>query len=72
MNLLELVELLELDNLRIITYSAPIKVVATGKILGFDSSTNVIDFGCGMGEALALWGERFWTRRSTRWRNWRT
>ena len=59
MSLLELVELLELDNLDIITYSSPLKLVATGKILGFNSRTKLIDFGCGRGDALDLWGRYF-------------
>jgi len=59
LNLLELVELLELDNLEIITYASPLKLVATGKILGFNSRTKLIDFGCGHGDALELWGKYF-------------
>ena len=59
MDLVELVELLELDNLDIITYTSPLKVVATGKILGFTNETRIIDFGCGRGEALTLWSKYF-------------
>ena len=59
LGLLELVELLELDNLNIITYASPLKLVATGKILGFCRETKLIDFGCGRGDALNLWGEYF-------------
>ncbi len=59
MDLLELVDLLELDNLDIITYTSPLKVVASGKILRFSRETRVIDFGCGRGEALILWSRYF-------------
>lgn len=59
MDLLELAELLELDNLDIITYTSPIKVVASGKILRFSRETRIIDFGCGRGEALTLWSKYF-------------
>jgi bifunctional DNA-binding transcriptional regulator/antitoxin component of YhaV-PrlF toxin-antitoxin module len=59
LNLLGLVELLALDNLDIITYASPLKLVATGKILGFNSKTKLIDFGCGRGDALDLWGKYF-------------
>lgn len=59
MNLLNLVELLEMDNLDRIGYASPLKIIATGKILGFNKNTKVIDFGCGRGEALALWGRYF-------------
>ena len=59
MNLLDLVELLELHNLDIITYTSPLKVVATRKILGFTNETRIIDLGCGRGEALTLWGKYF-------------
>ena len=59
MDLLDLVELLEMDNIDRIGYASPIKIVATGKILGFNSSTKLIDFGCGRGEALNLWGKYF-------------
>jgi len=59
MNLLDLVELLEYDNLDTVSYCSPLKIVATGKVLGFNTETRVIDFGCGRGEALALWGKYF-------------
>lgn len=59
MNLLDLVEVLEMDNIDILTYASPLKLVATGKILMFNSQTKVIDFGCGHGDALALWGKYF-------------
>lgn len=59
MDLLDLVELLEMDNIDKIGYASPIKLVAVGKILGFNSNTKIIDFGCGRGEALNLWGKYF-------------
>lgn len=59
MNLLDLLSLLELDNLDIITYTSPLKLAATGKILGFNSKTRIIDFGSGRGDALNLWGKYF-------------
>lgn len=59
MNLLDLVELLEMDNINLIGYASPLKIVAVGKILGFDINTKIIDFGCGRGDALKLWGQYF-------------
>ncbi len=59
LDLLELVELLALDNLETITYASPLKLVAAGKMLGFNSKTRLVDFGCGRGDALSLWGEYF-------------
>jgi SAM-dependent methyltransferase len=59
MNLLNLVELLELDNINLIGYASPLKIVAIGKILGFNNDTKVIDLGCGRGDVLNLWGKYF-------------
>jgi len=59
MDLLELVELLGMDNIDVLTYASPLKLVATGKILGFNSDTKIIDFGCGRGDALNLWCRYF-------------
>jgi SAM-dependent methyltransferase len=35
------------------------KVLAAGKALGLQPGHRVIDFGCGFGEALALWGRHY-------------
>jgi cyclopropane fatty-acyl-phospholipid synthase-like methyltransferase len=47
------------ENINLIGYASPLKVVAVGKILGFNSDTKVIDFGCGRGDVLNLWGRYF-------------
>ena len=58
MNLLDLVGMLELDA-EIRSPTSPIKLVTTGKIIGLKEGNRVIDFGCGCGEALALFGKYF-------------
>ena len=58
MNLLDLVDMLELDA-ETRSPTSPIKLVTTGKIIGLKEGNRVIDFGCGCGEALALWGKYF-------------
>ena len=58
MNLLDLVNMLELDADTRSPTSA-IQLVAVGKIIGLRKGNSVIDFGCGCGELLALWGKYF-------------
>ena len=59
LKLLNLIELLELDDINLTSYASPLKIVTIGKILNFNSDTHVIDFGCGRGDALTLWGKYF-------------
>lgn len=35
------------------------KIITMGKLAGLKAGSRVIDFGCGFGEPLALWGEQF-------------
>ena len=39
--------------------TTPEKVLAAGRSAGMKPGTRVIDFGCGFGAALSLWGEQF-------------
>ena len=43
----------------LINPSSPEKMIRIGEILGLHPESQVIDFGCGFGEVLALWGEHF-------------
>ncbi len=45
--------------MEIINPSSPEKLLTIGEILGIDQSNQIIDFGCGYGEILALWAEKF-------------
>ena len=45
--------------MEIINPSTPEKILTIGKILGVGQDSRIIDFGCGYGEVLALWAERF-------------
>lgn len=47
------------EYLELINPSSPEKVLTLGTYLGLNKDSRVIDFGCGYGEALALWAERF-------------
>lgn len=38
---------------------SPEKIVTLGKMLRLNTNSQVIDFGCGFGEVLALWAEQF-------------
>jgi SAM-dependent methyltransferase len=60
-NLLELVDALELTE-SVRSMATPLKLVALGKVAGMQPGNRVIDFGCGMGEALALWAQYFGIR----------
>lgn len=43
----------------LINPSSPEKMIKIGEILRLQPESQVIDFGCGFGEVLALWGEHF-------------
>ena len=43
----------------LINPSSPEKTIRIGEILRLQPESQVIDFGCGFGEVLALWGEHF-------------
>ena len=43
----------------LINPSSPEKMIKIGEILRLHPESRVIDFGCGFGEVLALWGEHF-------------
>lgn len=45
--------------IQLINPTSPEKVIKIGKILRLHPESRVIDFGCGYGELLALWGENF-------------
>lgn len=45
--------------LEILNPSSPEKILTIGGILGIDRNSRIVDFGCGYGELLALWAERF-------------
>jgi SAM-dependent methyltransferase len=59
-----LVEFLELYNiseryLELVNPTTPEKIVAVGRLAGMRKGWQVIDFGCGYGEALSLWARAF-------------
>ena len=57
-DLLQLVDLLDLGSREQKTsYATPLKLVALGRVIGLNRYTNVIDYGCGMGQALILWAK---------------
>ena len=58
MNFFDLVNISE-RYLEIVNPSTPEKILAVGEILGIGQDSRIIDFGCGYGEVLALWAERF-------------
>jgi len=58
MNVLDLVQLLEIDA-RVTSPATPLKLATVGKVIGLRQGSRVIDFGCGRGEALALWAQCF-------------
>jgi len=45
--------------MEILNPSSPEKILTVGEILGVGQDSRIIDFGCGFGELLALWAERF-------------
>jgi SAM-dependent methyltransferase len=58
MNFFELKDISEC-SMELINPSTPEKVLAVGAALGLAEGSRVIDFGCGFGEVLALWGAHF-------------
>lgn len=58
---MEFFELMDISHkyLEILNPSSTEKILAVGDVLNLDSNSCVIDFGCGKGELLALWTERF-------------
>jgi ubiquinone/menaquinone biosynthesis C-methylase UbiE len=51
-------DLLELDA-DVRSPATPVKLVTLEKVIGLNEDSRVIDFGCGCGEALALWAKAF-------------
>ena len=45
--------------MELVNPSSPEKVLKIGQVLGLETDSRVIDFGCGYGEALALWAAHF-------------
>lgn len=58
MDFLELKDISE-RYLELLNPTSAEKVLAVGRALGLQTGDRVIDFGCGVGEVLALWGETF-------------
>jgi SAM-dependent methyltransferase len=58
MDYFELVEI-STHHLELNTPAAPEKIWSIGHYLGLDNSQRVIDFGCGYGRVLELWGKDF-------------
>jgi SAM-dependent methyltransferase len=58
MNFLNLKDISERD-MELVNPTSPEKVLAVGRAAGMSHGKRVIDFGCGFGEALALWAERY-------------
>ena len=58
---MEFFELMDISHkyLEILNPSSQEKILAVGDILNLDEDSRVIDFGCGKGELLALWAEKF-------------
>jgi SAM-dependent methyltransferase len=50
----DIAEIVSLEK-RALSPISPRKIVAVGYVLGLNAQSRAIDFGCGMGEALALW-----------------
>lgn len=45
--------------IELINPTSPEKILHVGEVLGLNSETRLIDFGCGYAEPLLLWAERF-------------
>ena len=58
MDYFELVEI-STRHLQLNSPAAPEKIWSIGQYLGLDKSKQVIDFGCGYGRVLELWGQDF-------------
>lgn len=46
-------------NMELISPISREKIILIGEVLKLKAESRVIDFGCGFGEMLALWGEKF-------------
>ncbi|UCC15953.1 MAG: class I SAM-dependent methyltransferase [Dehalococcoidales bacterium] len=60
---MEFFELMDISHryLEILNPSSREKILTVGEVLALDTDSRVIDFGCGKGELLALWAEKFGT-----------
>jgi SAM-dependent methyltransferase len=58
MNFFDLVDIAE-QHMELINPTSPEKLIKAGEVMGLSAQSQVIDFGSGFGEMLALWGERF-------------
>ena len=58
MNFLDLKNISE-RNIELVNPTSEEKILRVGKILALQPGQRVIDFGCGFGEMLALWGKNF-------------
>jgi SAM-dependent methyltransferase len=58
MDSFELYNIAEIDMELINPFSSE-KLIAIGKVLGLKEGQNIIDFGCGFGEVLAIWNRSF-------------
>jgi SAM-dependent methyltransferase len=58
---MEFFELMDISHkyLDILNPSSHEKILAVGDVLNLNASSRVIDFGCGKGELLALWAEKY-------------
>jgi SAM-dependent methyltransferase len=58
---MEFLELKDISEryMELVNPSTPEKVQTVGQMAGLRPGSRVIDFGCGFGEALVLWAERF-------------
>jgi SAM-dependent methyltransferase len=58
MNFLDLKDISE-QSIELINPTSIEKVLSVGKLLNLQTGQRVMDFGCGFGEMLALWGESY-------------
>ncbi len=58
---MEFFDLMDISHkyLEILNPSSHEKILAVGDVLNLNTGSRVIDFGCGKGELLVLWAERF-------------
>jgi SAM-dependent methyltransferase len=57
-NFFDLVNISE-RYIEIINPSTPEKILTVGSIMNLTNNSNIIDFGCGYGEVLAMWAETY-------------
>lgn len=58
MKFLDLMDISE-SGMELANPTSPEKILRVGRALGLGPGSRAIDFGCGFGEALALWGEQY-------------